>query len=211
MSFHAGMTSGAPSGGRSGSIGWYCASGSRASYIVGPAYATSGIGRTLRGRGRITWALRCRSHFAASQAAYPCCRIGVNPLRSAASPDADQPRGGVLDALRAWTARRPAAARTLALGPIDRAWRCARSPRAPKARGRSAQHLLEIRGLILDMPDASIAELARVFARRCHVEVSRWTMGRPPHILGLRWAPPRRRGRRGRARDRRSRSGAASA
>jgi transposase len=50
-------------------------------------------------------------------------------------------------------------------------------PRGPKPR-INAQHLEEIRGWILDMPDASITELARVFCRRCHVHVSRWTMGR---------------------------------
>lgn len=53
-------------------------------------------------------------------------------------------------------------------------------PRGPKPR-ITAQHLEEIRGLILDTPDASIAELARVFARRSHVQVSRWTMGRALH------------------------------
>jgi transposase len=49
-------------------------------------------------------------------------------------------------------------------------------PRGPKPR-INARHLEEILGVILDMPDASIAELARVFAR-CHVQVSRPTMGR---------------------------------
>jgi transposase len=50
-------------------------------------------------------------------------------------------------------------------------------PRGPKPR-INAQQVEEIRGLILDMPDASITELARAFGRRCHVQVSRWTMGR---------------------------------
>lgn len=40
------------------------------------------------------------------------------------------------------------------------------------------RHLPEIRSLMHDMPDATVAELADAFAQRCNVEVSRQTMSR---------------------------------
>lgn len=38
--------------------------------------------------------------------------------------------------------------------------------------------LQDIRRLIREMPEATVAELAEAFAQRHHVEMSRWTMAR---------------------------------
>jgi transposase len=46
-------------------------------------------------------------------------------------------------------------------------------------------HREEVRALVAEKPDATVAELAKLFARRARIRVSRPTMGRVLQALGL--------------------------